>query len=1263
MKRYNRLFSLLLALALAWAIAAPAGAGDLPPSGSAPLRAVVVYSPQADPDQMAQALARLPGVTLLWRYDRLLSGAAVEAPASALAALEDVAGVARVGLAHAYSRPQAIYDPLQSSNSLPLMAAEALDFNGDGMVIAVLDSGLRTSHEAFTDYGLAQSPALSPEDVAAFIAGGGTAGKYISPRIPFAYDYVGRDDDVSTTDDHGTHVSAIALGCAKDAGGGIKFRGVAPAAQLLSMKVFPDGASAQADDAVILRAMEDAYALGADVINLSLGSDNGFTQDDTLHGVYRDIFQRLWAEGVVVCAAAGNAGSSVMEKDFGLPLPTAGYVDYGSAASPGTYPGALSVGAVDAMTYQTAGFIAAGEQQLAYTDGSSEAGEDPPPLASLAGEALGYVAVPGLGEAADYAGLDLTGRIALVRRGTVTFTEKAQNAAAAGALACLIYNNEPGEIVPAVEGLAIPCAAVTQEAGEALLELAGASGQGVLTVSAGSFLRTLHDQPTPFSYSAWGATSDLRLVPAISAPGGAILSASAEDDGAYEQLSGTSMAAPNASGAFAVLLQALRAAQAAGQAEPPSAAETAALARDLLESTARVLAGEDGVCVSPRKQGAGLIDLSAALQSELVITDPLLELGESSAGRFTAAFQVQNRSGSDMTLSVEPTVLTDAYTTDGGSCYSLLSAMDITDRVSLGGDSAVTVPAGGTKTVTVTISVPLAVREELGQVFPNGFFTEGYITLTGEAGQAVHATFLGFCGDWQAAPILEPVDFRDVIDARTLLAHTIDAETGKSLLDLGQSYQDVLPINLGANLAYLSGGSRSVEQVSLLGDNPWAHITHSDSRSAIPAQDTDALYTDGSFLVADAYALRNAAHLIMVVSDAATGKLLYADDVRWLTKAGQDPYTLELAPSGWFCWDGTDSLGQPLPDGTRVSVAFYGWLDSDAAMASAYARHAPSREDPSSYRWLTGGSYDRCLEWSFPLTIDGEAPTVAVRPDGAQDGTLAVTVRDNQFLAYASIRDGEGALLAEEAFSDEKAGTSHTLTVDLSGYEVPPAALYVTAADYASNTTGYSIDVSALAAGEAAEPSLCAMALLTDVDQNAWYHEAVDYVYAAGLMSGSEKLTFQPAGSTTRAQVITILYRLAGEGGMLPLEAEAAPALPFTDVQAGAWYRQALEWAYGNGLVEGYNETTFGAFASISRQQLAVMLCRFCAAGGMETAATEDYLAAFPDAGQISEYAVSAMNWAVGRGLLSGRADGSLDPRGGATRAEVAQILMRFLEK
>ena len=214
MTRYRRALAAALGVFLAVSLlAAPAALAA--ESREEPVRAIVTFTPEAPAEDLVSAIETLPDTEVLWTYERTFSGVAVEAVPSALEEIAALPGVENAVPA-ATRQPQAL-EAGPIANSLELMApAETTDLYGDGVVIAVIDSGFRLSHQAFTDYGLAQNPALSAEDVAAFAQSGGTPGRYVSSRIPFAYDYWGRDDDVGTTDAHGTHVAALAMGRAGD---------------------------------------------------------------------------------------------------------------------------------------------------------------------------------------------------------------------------------------------------------------------------------------------------------------------------------------------------------------------------------------------------------------------------------------------------------------------------------------------------------------------------------------------------------------------------------------------------------------------------------------------------------------------------------------------------------------------------------------------------------------------------------------------------------------------------------------------------------------------------------------------------------------------------------------------------------------------------------------------------------------------------------------------------------------------------------------
>lgn len=178
----------------------------------------------------------------------------------------------------------------------------------------------------------------------------------------------------------------------------------------------------------------------------------------------------------------------------------------------------------------------------------------------------------------------------------------------------------------------------------------------------------------------------------------------------------------------------------------------------------------------------------------------------------------------------------------------------------------------------------------------------------------------------------------------------------------------------------------------------------------------------------------------------------------------------------------------------------------------------------------------------------------------------------------------------------------------------------------------------------------------TDVKSGNWFYDAVKYAYEQGLMTGTSATTFAPNGTMNRAMIVTVLYRL-----------EKSPAVTgaskFTDVPAGQWYSDAVAWAAANKIVNGYDETTFGPMNAVTREQMAAILFRYEQVKGLENVTLEENLNRFPDQDKISAYAIPALQWAVGQKIINGNADGTLDPTGTATRAQVAQIFTNLLNK
>ena len=175
-----------------------------------------------------------------------------------------------------------------------------------------------------------------------------------------------------------------------------------------------------------------------------------------------------------------------------------------------------------------------------------------------------------------------------------------------------------------------------------------------------------------------------------------------------------------------------------------------------------------------------------------------------------------------------------------------------------------------------------------------------------------------------------------------------------------------------------------------------------------------------------------------------------------------------------------------------------------------------------------------------------------------------------------------------------------------------------------------------------------------DVNEGDWFYDAVAYAYENGLMDGVGGNRFAPNSATTRAQLVTILYRMEGQPAV-------SGDLPFTDVESGTWYTDAILWAAQNGIVNGVNDTEFAPGNDLTREQLVTILYRYAESKGYDVSASAD-LAGYPDGEEIQAYAREAMAWAVAENIIRGMEDDTLKPAGNASRAQIATIFMRFCE-
>ena len=959
---------------------------------------------------------------VLHSYTTVENGFAAVVPYGKLEEIRQLPGVAA-----AYAAPVFKVAPDMPTTMTELGGLENTSgYQGEGMVIAIVDSGLEISHPLFTQ--APTTPVLAKKDIETVLASknlkaedkksGITASQvYKTAKVPFAFDYADNDLDVAPNGagDHGTHVAGIA---AANAGVVADVVGVAPQAQILAMKVFSSSGSNGATWADILAAADDAVALGADVINMSLGSTCGFSTPEGEEGV-AEVLENIASSGVMLSISAGNEYSAALGTRIGKGHALTQNPDYGTVASPSSYSQPLSIASVEKADSIDSCYLTVGERKVAFNDTVEDktvenVKGDSPSFRSLASKgSLDYVVVPGFGEAKDYEDLGVSGKIALVSRGSVEYNVKKNAAKEAGAIGILVYNNEPGMLYMQLDNYDLPSAFISQGDGKALAAVA--EGNRKLTVSA-SYGKV--DNPTSgemSDFSSWGVTPELTLKPDLTAPGGNIKSATT--GGGYTTKSGTSMSAPFVSGAMALVKQYVEQKNYAS-----TETEKANLVSNLLMSTADlVMAGT--APYSPRKQGAGSVNIAAATSTKAYLTAvgggrPKVELGDDAnkTGEYTIKFEVHNLSDKPLTYAVGGYVQTDAKEVTkklGDKDVEQVTELPYKLSTQIAAQE-ITVPASGTVTVTVPVSLNQADRDYMDS-FANGTYIEGFVTLTPESDTqpTLSIPYMGFYGDWTKAPIIDATDY------------------GTYLNNKKNSWSQAY-INTAA--------SSSLEGTvnTYLGDNPYHDgQPYSSERNAISPNGDD--YMDTLSFVYTGL-LRNVKALKYEIKDATTNEVYYEKTVDYETKSVYSSNYYQIVPSGAsdynkFSWDGTKKDGYAkVPNNTKAIVTVTGEL--------SYDEHAAHNEKSS---------------WSFPITIDTEEPEASNITVSNENGKYYVSlkVKDNQFVSNVTISNSaETKELASFPIAEKAAGATTACKYDITGFG---ENLKVVVNDYACNRKVYSI--------------------------------------------------------------------------------------------------------------------------------------------------------------------------------------------------------------
>lgn len=940
----------------------------------------------------SQLATKLDDVEVRYEYTTVFNGLSVEADYADLETIQDLPGVKDAYVSQVYQLIEPVNET-KLADSVPAIGGDIVKntgYTGKGMVVAILDTGLDTSHEAFRN--VVNAPKFSKQDIADKLASDSLRvgnvnvnSIYQSDKIPFAYDYYDNDTNVSGGNSHGTHVAGIV-----GANSG-QVTGVAPDAQLMIMKIFGDDGSG-AYDSDIIAALEDAVVLGADAVNMSLGMTAGFSEAAATKT--REVYQRVKNAGISLMCAAGNEYSSSYKSASGTDLPLASNPDNGAVASPSTYDAALSVASMNNVK-ATAPYLLLGNRKIRYSDPAETASKQ---IASLNGT-YEYVDC-GVGATTDFTGKALSGKVALIQRAgeengeILTFAQKEANAKAAGAKAVIIYDNVEGDLVNMSTDGNIPAVFISKADGEAML----AATEKKVSFSK-SYLSQFQDAYSGkmSDFSSWGVTPDLKLKPEITAPGGDIYSTL--PGGLYGSMSGTSMASPHMAGAAVVMAQYIT--EALGGTDMTQQ-EITALSNKLLMSTAVPVKNEQGLPYSPRKQGAGLVQLGRATKAKAYLSSaegglPKAELGDSKSGSFSFSFQANNLSTSEIQYEVGVTVLTEDTVKENGKTYLAQSPRQLgADEVTVTAPSTVTLRASGTATVNVSLALTEKGKAALDADFPHGIYLEGFVTLTPvNDGDTISLglPFLGFYGDWSAAPIFD--------------TSVYDANESPAV------YQTMLGLFGADGSGYY------------LGHNLYATDNDRFDKNYIAMSNKTSNY----HVTAAMAMLRNADKLTFSVTNESNTEV-YEET---LTNQSKTYYS-----------SSQQSYHTPM-----ANTGFTGYTKSKFSAAKALP------EGKYTYT-VTATLNGKAETETFPLTIDNQAPQVVKSEVVIQNGKRLwkVTVTDNHYVQAVCATLGSKPLTGWIAPNETEAGAQTVVTFDLSD----PAFSGLTQAkigliDYADNQT------------------------------------------------------------------------------------------------------------------------------------------------------------------------------------------------------------------
>ena len=851
-------------------------------------------------------------------YGYVVNGFSTKVRVVDIPKLKQIAGVKTVTLAKVY------YPTDAKANSMANVQAvwSNYKYKGEGTVVSVIDTGIDPTHKDMRlsddkDVKLTKSDVEKFTDIAKH-------GRYFTSKVPYGFNYADNNDTITddTVDEqHGMHVAGIigANGTGDDPTKSVV--GVAPEAQLLAMKVFTNSdTSATTGSATLVSAIEDSAKIGADVLNMSLGSDSG---NQTLEDPEIAAVQNANESGTAAVISAGNSGTSGSATQ-GVNKDYYGLQDNEMVGTPGTSRGATTV--ASAENTDVIG------QAVTITDGK-DLGLGPEPMQLSSNDFTGsfdqkkfYVVKDASGdlskgEAADYTA-DAKGKIAIVKRGELTFADKQKYAQAAGAAGLIIVNND-GTATP-LTSMALtttfPTFGLSSVTGKTLVDWVTAHPDDSLGVkiALAPLPNKKYTEDKMSGFTSYGPVSNLSFKPDITAPGGNIWST--QNNNGYTNMSGTSMASPFIAGSQALLKQALNNKNNPFYADYKQLKGTALT--DFLKAVEMNTAqpihdiNYNNVIVSPRRQGAGLVDVKAAIDAlennpSTVVAEngyPAVELKDFTGTDKTFKLTFTNRTTHELTYQMD----TNAVYTSATDPNSRVLYDKKIDGAAIKAGSDITVPAGKTAQIEFTLSLPKS--------FDQQQFVEGFLNFKGSDGSRLNLPYMGFFGDWNDGKI-------------------VDSLNGITYSPAGGNYGTVpLLTNKNTGHQYYGGMVKDADGNQTVDDQAIAF-----------SSDKNALYNDISMKY---YLLRNISNVQVYILDGRGNKVTTLSSSTNQTKTHYDAHSQKYIYYNAPAWDG----------------AYYDQRDGNIKTA-----------DDGSYTYRISGvpeGGDKRQVFDVPFKLDSKAPTV-----------------------------------------------------------------------------------------------------------------------------------------------------------------------------------------------------------------------------------------------------------------------------------------------